>query len=161
MLKPVSCEGALVRLAEHCCQLSQEADVPVCVEPVGVLSSCYSTSAVDWSLTTCYHSLGSCGSRNPVDGTGSFKSPGFPGLYLANLDCRWEIGGELHIQVVATISYLELEKFYDHLWVYDGCCGDNSKLIGNMTGKSLNSDLFIGRTQPKGLSTYHLFPFVS
>ena len=80
---------------------------------------------------------GSCGTRNSVDGTGHFESPSFPGLYPGNLDCRWEIGGESHIQVVATITYLELEKFYDRLWVYDGCCGDDSKIISNMTGENL------------------------
>lgn len=37
--------------------------------------------------------------------------------------------------IVATISFVELEHFYDKLLVYDGCCGDDTNIIGNMTGK--------------------------
>lgn len=81
--------------------------------------------------------LGSCGMSNPKDGSGVIFSPNFPKLYLPNLDCRWEIGGENGVEVRINISYAHLEKFYDSLQVYDGCCENHLGMIGNITGMGL------------------------
>lgn len=67
------------------------------------------------------------------------SSPNFPLSYPPNLDCRWEVGGEAGVQIKLHIDFLHLEEHYDTLRVYDGCCGDPTRLHREFTGAGFNT----------------------